>query len=93
MLAVRRLATVAAEPAARWQLVVGLEIHAQIKSHSKLFSGASAEYEVRQRGQLRRALMMPSVLCADVQRRPKHVCQSIRCVVARHAAAAKLGLR
>ncbi len=27
-----------------WELVVGLEVHAQISSKSKLFSGASAEY-------------------------------------------------
>jgi aspartyl-tRNA(Asn)/glutamyl-tRNA(Gln) amidotransferase subunit B len=27
-----------------WELVVGLEVHAQVISHSKLFSGASASY-------------------------------------------------
>jgi len=27
-----------------WEVVVGLEVHAQVKSTSKLFSGASAEY-------------------------------------------------
>ncbi|BAT19458.1 Asp-tRNA(Asn)/Glu-tRNA(Gln) amidotransferase subunit GatB [Asaia bogorensis] len=27
-----------------WEIVVGLEVHAQVISHAKLFSGASAEY-------------------------------------------------
>ena len=27
-----------------WEVIVGLEIHAQVTSHAKLFSGASAEY-------------------------------------------------
>ena len=27
-----------------WELVIGLEVHAQVVSHAKLFSGASAEY-------------------------------------------------
>lgn len=27
-----------------WEMVIGLEVHAQITSHSKLFSGASAEF-------------------------------------------------
>ena len=27
-----------------WEIVCGLEVHAQVISHSKLFSGASAEY-------------------------------------------------
>jgi aspartyl-tRNA(Asn)/glutamyl-tRNA(Gln) amidotransferase subunit B len=27
-----------------WEVVVGMEIHAQVTSHAKLFSGASAEY-------------------------------------------------
>ena len=27
-----------------WEVVIGLEVHAQVISHSKLFSGASAEY-------------------------------------------------
>jgi aspartyl-tRNA(Asn)/glutamyl-tRNA(Gln) amidotransferase subunit B len=27
-----------------WEVVIGLEVHAQVTSHSKLFSGASAEY-------------------------------------------------
>src|SRR5579864_3336709 len=27
-----------------WEVVVGLEVHAQVTSHSKLFSGASAEF-------------------------------------------------
>src|SRR6201991_2055343 len=27
-----------------WEVVIGLEIHAQVTSHSKLFSGASAEF-------------------------------------------------
>ena len=27
-----------------WELVIGLEIHAQVTSRAKLFSGASAEY-------------------------------------------------
>jgi aspartyl-tRNA(Asn)/glutamyl-tRNA(Gln) amidotransferase subunit B len=27
-----------------WELVIGLEVHAQIVSRAKLFSGASAEY-------------------------------------------------
>jgi hypothetical protein len=39
----RRLLSASPVP---WELVVGLEVHAQIKSKSKLFSGAAAEYEV-----------------------------------------------
>ena len=27
-----------------WEVIIGLEIHAQVTSHAKLFSGASAEY-------------------------------------------------
>ncbi|MCO4092763.1 MAG: Asp-tRNA(Asn)/Glu-tRNA(Gln) amidotransferase GatCAB subunit B, partial [Sphingorhabdus sp.] len=27
-----------------WEVVIGLEVHAQVTSHSKLFSGASAEF-------------------------------------------------
>jgi len=27
-----------------WEIIIGLEIHAQVTSHAKLFSGASAEY-------------------------------------------------
>src|SRR5271154_4572151 len=27
-----------------WEMVIGLEVHAQITSHSKLFSGASTEF-------------------------------------------------
>ena len=27
-----------------WEIIIGLEVHAQITSKSKLFSGASAEY-------------------------------------------------
>jgi aspartyl-tRNA(Asn)/glutamyl-tRNA(Gln) amidotransferase subunit B len=27
-----------------WEMVIGLEVHAQVTSHSKLFSGASAEF-------------------------------------------------
>src|SRR5512139_4247164 len=27
-----------------WEVVIGMEIHAQVTSHAKLFSGASAEY-------------------------------------------------
>jgi len=27
-----------------WEIVVGLEVHAQVKSRSKLFSGASTEF-------------------------------------------------
>ena len=27
-----------------WEIVVGLEVHAQVVSEAKLFSGASAEY-------------------------------------------------
>ncbi|MCG8443141.1 MAG: hypothetical protein MI723_15155, partial [Caulobacterales bacterium] len=27
-----------------WEVVVGMEVHAQVASHSKLFSAASAEY-------------------------------------------------
>lgn len=27
-----------------WEMVIGLEVHAQVISHSKLFSGASAEF-------------------------------------------------
>ena len=26
-----------------WEVVIGMEIHAQVTSHAKLFSGASAE--------------------------------------------------
>ena len=27
-----------------WETVIGLEVHAQVLTHSKLFSGASAEF-------------------------------------------------
>ena len=27
-----------------WEMVIGLEVHAQVTSHSKLFSGASTEF-------------------------------------------------
>ncbi|MFM8859989.1 MAG: Asp-tRNA(Asn)/Glu-tRNA(Gln) amidotransferase GatCAB subunit B, partial [Methylocystis sp.] len=27
-----------------WEIVIGMEIHAQVTSQAKLFSGASAEY-------------------------------------------------
>src|ERR1700690_1451633 len=32
------------QEAGKWEVVIGLEIHAQVNSNSKLFSGASAEY-------------------------------------------------
>jgi aspartyl-tRNA(Asn)/glutamyl-tRNA(Gln) amidotransferase subunit B len=31
-------------PSGKWEVVIGLEVHAQVISKSKLFSGASAEY-------------------------------------------------
>ncbi len=27
-----------------WEVVIGMEVHAQVTSHSKLFSGASTEF-------------------------------------------------
>ena len=27
-----------------WETVIGLEVHAQLKTHSKIFSGASTEF-------------------------------------------------
>ena len=27
-----------------WEIVIGLEVHAQVNSHAKLFSGASTEF-------------------------------------------------
>ena len=27
-----------------WEVVIGLEVHAQVASHAKLFSGASTEF-------------------------------------------------
>ena len=27
-----------------WEVVIGLEVHAQVTSHAKLFSGASTEF-------------------------------------------------
>ena len=29
-----------------WEIVIGMEVHAQVISQSKLFSGASTEFEI-----------------------------------------------
>src|SRR3546814_19472560 len=35
-----------------WEVVIGLEVHAQVTSHAKLFSGASTEFGAEQNNQV-----------------------------------------
>ncbi|ASC05793.1 Asparaginyl-tRNA synthase (glutamine-hydrolyzing) [Acetobacter pasteurianus subsp. pasteurianus] len=45
-----------------WEIVVGLEVHAQVISQSKLFSGASTKFGVT-RTHRSALLMRPSPVC------------------------------